>query len=373
MGHAPSGLIGIRNLEATQRVPGHHLRRGTGQIIQQATKNPQVIAMLLLALLVNLLVGCKSANPVSWPKPRAVSAETVEPAVKAKSESKIELVSFQNRQEDEPEATQVIPAEAESTTGSEIQSPQDPLTQPVSPEFFRGELSLQQVLDSVTQCYPEIEVAIGEIEAAEGKIISSWGQFDTAFAAFSISQPLGFYQNYRSGTGISQPLWNGGEVYGTYRIGRGNFEPWYGERATDEGGEFKTGFSLPLLKDRAIDVRRAGVQSAEAGRDQVQADVESRLLQFQRFATQAYWDWVASGRAVVIQQRLLKLAQQRVSQINERVKKGDLAPIAQIDNERFIAKRLNDLIKTQSNTGKSRHQDVTVLPGRKLHPCDCRF
>ena len=116
----------------------------------------------------------------------------------------------------------------------------------------------------MTECYPEIEVAIGEIEAAEGKIISSWGQFDTAFAAFSMSQPLGFYQNYRNGAGITKPLYNGGEVYGTYRIGRGNFEPWYGERATDEGGEFKAGFSLPLLKDRAIDLRRAGVRSAEA-------------------------------------------------------------------------------------------------------------
>ena len=83
------------------------------------------------------------------------------------------------------------------------------------------------------------------------------------------------------------------------------------------------------------------------------ADVESRLLQFQRFATQAYWDWVASGQAVQIQQRLLELAQARVSQINERVEKGDLATIAQIDNERFIAKRLNDLIKTRRSLDKA--------------------
>ena len=156
-----------------------------------------------------------------------------------------------------------------------------------------------------------------------------------------------FYQNYRNGTCISQPLWGGGEVYGSYKIGRGKFEPWYGERATDEAGEFKAGFAMPLLKNRGIDARRAGVRLAEAGRDQVVADVESRLLQFQRFATQAYWDWVASGQAVQIQQRLLDLAQARVDQINERVEKGDLATIAQIDNERFIAKRLNDLIKTR--------------------------
>jgi outer membrane protein TolC len=209
------------------------------------------------------------------------------------------------------------------------------------------ELSLEIVLDSVTRSYPEIEVAISEIQAADGKRLSSWGQFDSTFAAFSTSQPLGFYQTWRNGAGITQPLWSGGEVFGSYRIGRGNFEPWYGERATDEGGEFKAGFSMPLLKDRDIDPRRAGVRSADAGRDEVEADVESRLLQFQRIATQAYWDWAVSGQAVEIQQRLLELAQQRASQIDERVQKGDLATIAQIDNERFIAKRRNDLIKAR--------------------------
>ncbi len=71
---------------------------------------------------------------------------------------------------------------------------------------------------------------------------------------------------------------------------------------------------------------------------------------------------------MVIQQRLLKLAQQRVSQINERVKKGDLAPIAQIDNERFIAKRLNDLIKTNRTLEKAAikmslfYRDVNCTP-----------
>ncbi len=235
------------------------------------------------------------------------------------------------------------PSDSETAPTTQSATPPDGSGQSITP----GMLALEQVLESVAQCYPEIEIAIGEIEAAEGKILSSWGEFDSAFEAHSISQPLGFYQNYRNGLGVARPLWNGGEVYGTYRIGRGNFQPWYGERTTDEAGEFKAGFSLPLLKDRAIDLRRAGVQSAVAGRDEIESDVDARLLQFQRFATQAYWDWVASGQAVEIQKRLLELAQLRVSQINERVQKGDLPKIAQIDNDRFIAKRRNDLIKAR--------------------------
>lgn len=214
-------------------------------------------------------------------------------------------------------------------------------------------LTLEQVISSVANCYPEIEVAIGEIETANGKVLASWGEFDQIFSAHSISQPLGFYQNYRNGVGMSRPLFGGGEVYGTYRIGDGDFEPWYGERETNEGGELKAGFSTPLLKNRLIDKRRADLYASGYQRDQVESNVESRLLKYQRFATQAYWDWVASGQAVQVQKKLLQLAEQRVSQIATRIEEGDLAQIAQIDNDRFIAKRKNSLIKARRSLEKA--------------------
>ncbi len=216
-----------------------------------------------------------------------------------------------------------------------------------------GGISLGSVLQSVADCYPEISIAIGEIEAASGKTLASWGKFDTIASAHSISQPLGFYQTYRNGVGLSRPLYSGGEVYGTYRIGDGNFEPWYGERETNEGGEFKAGFDLPLLKDRNIDKRRAGVQTAQLQQQQLSANIETRLLNFERLATQAYWDWVANGQAVTIQRQLLELAETRVDQIDKRMAAGDLATIAGIDNDRFIAKRKNGLIKARRGLEKA--------------------
>ncbi|MFK7770449.1 MAG: TolC family protein [Mariniblastus sp.] len=215
----------------------------------------------------------------------------------------------------------------------------------IAPNSNQAPISLDQVLNSVVDCYPEIEIAIGEIESANGKVLASWGEFDRVLAGHSISQPLGFYQTYRNGVGLTQPLYSGGEVYGTYRIGDGNFEPWFGERDTNEGGELKAGFSLPFLKDRAIDERRAKLLASGAQRDEVRSNVESRLLQFQRFASQAYWDWVASGQAVQIQRQLLEFAETRVTGIEARIEAEDLAEIAQIDNDRLIAKRKNDLIK----------------------------
>ncbi len=216
-----------------------------------------------------------------------------------------------------------------------------------------GPLTLDEILFSVAECYPLIAVAVGEVEAAEGKIISSWGEFDTILEGHSISEPLGFYQTYRNGAGVQRPLFSGGSVFGTYRLGDGNFAPWYGERETNEGGEFRAGFAVPLVKDRYIDERRADLFNANNQRNEVNSNANARLLQFQRFATQAYWDWVAAGRNVEVRRQLLNLAEERVEQIRRRVEAGDLGVIAQIDNDRFIADRSNDLVKARRTFEKT--------------------
>lgn len=232
----------------------------------------------------------------------------------------------------------------------------DDTTMPGDELFARSSadrLTLPEVLQSVVQCYPEIDVAIGEIEASQGEVLAKWGEFDSKINAHSISQPLGFYQTYRNGVGIDRPLYGGGKVFGGYRIGDGNFEPWYGERETNEAGEFKAGFDVPLLRDRDIDDRRGNLQAANFKQNQIEANVEARLLLIERAAIQSYWDWVASGQAVVIQRKLLELAEMRVDQIEQRIEQGDLAKIAEIDNDRFIAKRKNSLIKARRGLEKS--------------------
>jgi outer membrane protein TolC len=235
-------------------------------------------------------------------------------------------------------------SESGDSASSSASAAADMNSAPPSPATI-GKLQLQEVIDSVQRAYPEIEIAIGEIETARGKVLASWGEFDSVFTGHSISQPLGFYQTYRNGIGLERPLYGGGSVYSTFRIGDGNFEPWYGERETNEGGEVKAGFSLPFLKDRNIDARRAKLLSADAMRREVGADVEARLLQFQRFATQAYWDWVTAGQAVEIQQRLFDIADLRIGQIQERIKAGDLAEISRLNNDQLAAKRAASLRK----------------------------
>jgi len=208
-------------------------------------------------------------------------------------------------------------------------------------------LVLSDVILSVYETYPLFEAALRERDVAAGKELAAWGEFDTELKAYSLTNPMGYYQRYRTSAKVDQPLYHGGNVYGGYKIGRGEFNPaWYNDE-TNLGGEFSLGLGVPLLKDRLIDKRRSGVMQASLARQAVEPAVQAQWLSFVRDASQTYWYWVETGQTLQAHRQLLRLAQDRVEQIEERVLAGDLERIARIDNQRLIALRETKVIESQ--------------------------
>ncbi len=208
-------------------------------------------------------------------------------------------------------------------------------------------LTLSDVIQSVYESYPLLEVALCERDIAEGKELAAWGEFDTGLKAYSLADPMGFYQRYRNVVRLDQPLPGGGDVFAGYKLGRGQFHPYAYEQETNRGGEFSAGIGVPLLKDRLIDKRRSGLSQAALARQAVEPAVQTQLLDFVRDASQAYWYWVATGKALQTHRHLLQLAQDRVEQIEQRVQSGDLERLARIDNQRLIASREAKVIDAQ--------------------------
>jgi hypothetical protein len=214
-------------------------------------------------------------------------------------------------------------------------------------------LRLNDVLTSVQSTYPLLQTAILEAQVASGKELSTLGAFDLEIKAFGISAPQGYYQNYRQGIGVNQPLLGGGYLYSGYKNGDGDFQPWYKERETNEGGEFAAGIGVPLLKNRDIDKRREALYTAALQRQAVDPFIQGQLLEFNRLASREYWNWMVAGLNVQTQQQLLGLAQSRVEIVEARVAAGDLAPIARINNEQLIASRETKVIEAQRKFQKA--------------------
>ncbi len=210
-----------------------------------------------------------------------------------------------------------------------------------------GPLALDEVLFSVERNYPLLRAIEQERNIAGGKLVTSMGAFDFNLNAGVDGQGT-TYDNFRSGVGFSQGLPVGGlGVFAGYRNGYGDFPTYYLDRKTADGGEFRAGISIPLLRDRTIDRPRANVQQARLDVQLAEPIIERQRLDFQRAAARVYWGWVAAGQRLAIAERLVKLAVERDEQLKARVEAGPTANIERIDNQQNIALRNGVLVQAQ--------------------------
>jgi outer membrane protein TolC len=200
-------------------------------------------------------------------------------------------------------------------------------------------IQFDQVVDSVYRSYPLLQSALYNRNIALGQQIGAWGAFDTKVKGASENGPQGFYQTYRQNIGVVQPTYWGGELFAGYRIGRGDFQPWYQERQTNDAGEFKAGVQVPLARNREIDARRAELWKAGYGRSLAEPSIQAELIQYVQEGSYAYWDWVAAGEYHQIAQRILVLADDRTNRIKAQVDAGLIDPPELTDNLRLVAIR----------------------------------
>ena len=200
-------------------------------------------------------------------------------------------------------------------------------------------LQFDAVVQSVYRSYPLLQSAIMSRDIAFGQQTGASGAFDTKVKGASENGPLGFYETYRQSLGLVKPTYWGGEVFGGYRIGRGDYQPWYQERQTNGGGEFKAGVQVPLARNREIDDRRAELWKAGLERQLAEPDIQAQLISYVQSGSYAYWDWVAAGEYHRIATQILRLAEERTARIESQVREGFVDPPELTDNLRLVSIR----------------------------------
>lgn len=230
----------------------------------------------------------------------------------------------------------------------ETDSPKSALSTSARQETeVRESLALSDVVASLFRAYPTILIARQESARTSGELLSAYGTFDTKLYGHTLSEPTGFYENHRYGLGVARQAWWGGYLSAGYRVGRGEFQPWYLERETEKGGEFKVSWIQPLLQGRAIDPGRVAVFQASISQQAAEPTLQQALLDASRDAATAYWDWVSAGAVLDAQRELLQLAETRGKQFEEGVKAGKFAEIDLILNRQLIAERSAKTIESE--------------------------
>lgn len=280
-------------------------------------------------------------------------AESVDVAASPKtSQPKILHAGWRATSDVKDSATAVTQASVEQKNDQPLLPVSDESDQPAA-DTDSEVVQLEDVISSVLSTYPMVRAAALQFDIAQGKITSAEGAFDTKLKGSTENGPLGFYETYRHSVRAVQPLAYGGEVFGGYRVGRGVFQPWYQERQTNEGGEFKAGLSVPLSRNMGIDARRAAVR--KAGLDLSAADPQFRgeVIMTVRAASEAYWQWVAAAAQQDIAEHVLALATTRNDGLAEEVRMGAKASPVLKDNRRSILSREAKLIDTQRKVSQT--------------------
>ena len=201
-------------------------------------------------------------------------------------------------------------------------------------------LTLETVLHSVNQSFPEIMAARFELGQAQGDLLSAWGKFDPSIKTNTRTEPMGGYvTNYVNSQYTIPTMTNGLRVFGGYRIGRGNFPVYYQNYLTNKWGEYRAGVTMPLMQGKDIDKARAGLFNEAQGIEIKKYNIAATKINVYRDAITAYWQWVESGLKLQTLNDLLELAQTRQKAIIKQAEQGDLARVAIFENEQIIMQR----------------------------------
>jgi outer membrane protein TolC len=201
------------------------------------------------------------------------------------------------------------------------------------------ELNLADILLSVHNHFPLLYAVEQERLIAFGQRQSAAGGFDTNLRGRGFTQG-GSFANSRYDFLAEQPTTlHGLSFYTGYRFGWGDFPVYYGDRKTADGGEFRSGFQLPFLRDGPIDRRRVALRQARIAMDLADPTVRRARIDYFRNASRAYWSWCAAGEQLTIAEELLRIANERQQGLEEQFRRGQIPEFAVIDNRRLIVER----------------------------------
>lgn len=217
-----------------------------------------------------------------------------------------------------------------------------------------SKISQLEVTESAVKNYPSILSAYEKVNLEKGSFLSSQGFFDIKLKQSYQDNSRGFYDGKISDTLVEKELGlMGAKVYGGFRKSYGNFPDYEGYSKTNNSGEYRAGAKFSLLKDSSIDKERLTVSLAELGIEESKIQLERIKMEIERDATKAYWKWVTATRIYEIYENLYKLSITRQNQMEERLKKGDIAKIIVTENKKNILRRKSALAKARQESENS--------------------
>jgi cobalt-zinc-cadmium efflux system outer membrane protein len=218
-------------------------------------------------------------------------------------------------------------------------------------------LTESRVLASARANFPAIVAAEAEKRAAEGELLASEGGFDPLLRSKNAATITGPYENARTDTYVEQPTsFYGASWFAGWRLGHGYFPLYDGKYETGSLGEARVGASVPLLRNRSVDRRRATLARAERSVGIAETNLDAQRIAAVRNASFRYWDWVLAGERQRLAKQLLEIAEFRRDATERRAKHGEIQASEVLENERGVLQRRSVLASAERSLEAARYE-----------------
>lgn len=203
------------------------------------------------------------------------------------------------------------------------------------------------VAQGTWRAYPPLQVGRAGVAQAEAEAMVALAAFDPQWRGKAETTPSGQYPNSELDLALVQVLpqsglrWEGG-----YRLGQGRFAT-YDAGETNAGGELRVGLSLPLLRFRDWDRRRADLAKAALLLGAARAEADALALGAYQDLARRHWAWVAARGVQGVALGLAQRAQARARDVAVAVRAGSLAPIEAMEAQRGAISRQAEAIAAQ--------------------------
>jgi outer membrane protein TolC len=133
--------------------------------------------------------------------------------------------------------------------------------------------------------------------------------------------------------------WNGASLGVDFENGRTSTSNLFTSLNPYFNSRLLASFTLPLLRNHAIDSSRAEIQVRSKQHEVSQKDFEIRVIDVIGRVQQAYWDLVAAREDVQVQADAVELAAKQLAQNQRMIASGTLAPIELSASEAELERR----------------------------------
>lgn len=222
--------------------------------------------------------------------------------------------------------------------------------------------TLIDVASSTLAHFPQVLAAQSAIVAKENLVLAAEGAFDPRIDGSLGGRGGGYYESHGLDAALVQTLpFSNTRAFAGYRYGNGDFPSYEFGNLTRSGGEARAGFAVSLLRDRAIDTRRAALSGATLDVEVERARLTAEQLLVLQQAYVAYAQWLLAARLHESYAQLLAIAVERGVALERRVSSGDAAEILLVENRQAELQRRGLVVDAQRQIDMAAEQVALYL------------